>query len=139
MSLAERLRQRRSRDYPSLAEALAEAVDGSAESVFTWSTAQPSVAVDALDSERADPLTEMLRTQLEEAPLPGLPELRAAAAMVSEGLARRVVLSGFESWPGLLTEMERLAERYRLCIVPQIGGPGGRVDLVVTPEQSRAQ
>jgi hypothetical protein len=82
----------------------------------------------AFDSNERTP------TQLTE---PGLPDLEAAVALVSAGLATRVTLSGFPSWPGLLWQAYQLAERHDVLILPSVVRPGGRVDLVVTTDPSR--
>lgn len=63
---------------------------------------------------------------------PGLPDLEAAVALVSGGLAKRVVLSGFQSWPGLLWRAYQLAESTGVMILPTVVRPGGRVDIVIT-------
>jgi hypothetical protein len=65
---------------------------------------------------------------------PGLQDLEAAVALVSDGLATRVVLSGFQSWPGLLWRAYQLAESTGVLILPTVVRPGGRVDIVVTRE-----
>ena len=65
---------------------------------------------------------------------PGLPDLEAAVALVSAGLAKRVVLSGFQSWPGLLWRAYQLAESAGVVILPTVVRPGGRVDIVITRE-----
>jgi len=63
---------------------------------------------------------------------PGLPDLEAAAALVASGLASRVVLTGFPSWPGLLWRAYELAEDGDLLILPIVARPGGRVDIAIT-------
>jgi hypothetical protein len=63
---------------------------------------------------------------------PGLPDLEAAAALVASGLASRVVLTGFPSWPGLLWRAYELAEESGLLILPIVARPGGRVDIAIT-------
>jgi hypothetical protein len=85
------------------------------------------VPADGQDDVLADIRTE----ELEDSPLVGPVELRAAASMVAEGLALRVTLAGFGTWPGLLTEIESLSRQYDVTILPTIVRPGGRVDLVV--------
>jgi hypothetical protein len=65
---------------------------------------------------------------------PGLADLEAAAGLVSAGLATRVVLSGFPSWPGLLWRAYQLADTSGLLIIPTVVRPGGRVDIVITRE-----
>jgi hypothetical protein len=63
---------------------------------------------------------------------PGLPDLEAAAALVASGLASRVILTGFPSWPGLLWRAYELAEEGGLLIMPIVVRPGGRVDIAIT-------
>ena len=63
---------------------------------------------------------------------PGLADLEAAVGLVSAGLATRVILSGFPSWPGLLWRAYQLAETTDVLILPTVVRPGGRVDIVVT-------
>ncbi len=63
---------------------------------------------------------------------PGLADLEAAVGLVSAGLATRVILSGFPSWPGLLWRAYQLAETTDVLILPTVVRPGGKVDIVVT-------
>jgi hypothetical protein len=63
---------------------------------------------------------------------PGLADLEAAVGLVSAGLATRVVLSGFPSWPGLLWRAYQLADASGLLIIPTVVRPGGKVDIVIT-------
>jgi hypothetical protein len=63
---------------------------------------------------------------------PGLGDLEAAVSLVSSGLATRVVLSGFQSWPGLLWRAYQLADTSGVLILPTVVRPGGRVDIVIT-------
>jgi hypothetical protein len=65
---------------------------------------------------------------------PGLQDLEAAVVLVSDGLAKRVVLSGFQSWPGLLWRAYQLAESAHVVILPTVVRPGGRVDIVISRE-----
>jgi hypothetical protein len=67
---------------------------------------------------------------------PGLGDLEAAVGLVSAGLATRVVLAGFPSWPGLLWHAYRLAESADVLILPTVVRPGGRVDIVITRDAS---
>ncbi len=69
--------------------------------------------------------------------VPGMADLEAAVGLVSAGLATRVVLTGFLSWPGLLWHAYRLAESADVLILPTLARgsvvrPGGRVDIVIT-------
>lgn len=63
---------------------------------------------------------------------PGLADLEAAVSLVSAGLATRVTLSGFPSWPGLLWRAYQLADTADVLILPTVVRPGGKVDIVVT-------
>ncbi|MGZ6274042.1 MAG: hypothetical protein ACXWM8_07110 [Candidatus Limnocylindrales bacterium] len=67
---------------------------------------------------------------------PGLADLEAAVGLVSAGLATRVVLSGFPSWPGLLWRAYRLAETNGVLILPTVVRPGGKVDIVITRDSA---
>ena len=67
---------------------------------------------------------------------PGLGDLEAAVELVSAGLATRVVLTGFPSWPGLLWHAYRLAESANVLILPTVVRPGGRVDIIITRDSS---
>ena len=68
---------------------------------------------------------------------PGLADLEAAVELVSTGLASRVILTGFPSWPGLLWRAYRLADTNGVVILPTlarsgVARPGSRVDIVIT-------
>jgi hypothetical protein len=63
---------------------------------------------------------------------PGFADLEAAVGLVSAGIATRVILSGFHSWPGLLWRAYQLAESTDVLILPTVVRPGGKVDIVVT-------
>ncbi len=97
----------------SLASPLAELAEALGQAVWTE------------DEESAASVLEHARTQ------PGLDDLEAAVALVQAGLASRVVLAGFPSWPGLLWRAYRLAEAADVLILPTVVGPGGRVDIVI--------
>jgi hypothetical protein len=92
-----------------------------------------SIDVVPAEAKPDDPLAGLRREALQEAPVVGLSELRAAAVMVAEGQATQVILAGFPTWPGLLTEIECLSRELDLSILPTIVRGGGRVDLVVSP------
>jgi hypothetical protein len=130
VSLASRLLQR---IHPDALEA--EAGDGTRASIA--GEAPPSITVVPAAGHSADLLADVRREALEQTRIVGLSELRAAAMMVAEGEARRVTLIGFASWPGLLTEIERLSREFDLTIIPAVVRPGGRVDLIVSPPDSR--
>ena len=63
---------------------------------------------------------------------PGLADLEAAVAMVEAGVATRIVLAGFPSWPGLLWRAYQLAEASNVVILPTVVRPGGLVDIVIS-------
>jgi hypothetical protein len=67
---------------------------------------------------------------------PALGDLEAAVALISAGLATRIILTGFPSWPGLLWHAYRLAESADVLILPTVVRPGGRVDIVITRDSS---
>jgi len=62
---------------------------------------------------------------------PGLGDLEAAVAMVEAGVATRIILAGFRSWPGLLWRAYQLAEEANVTILPTVVRPGGLVDIVI--------
>jgi hypothetical protein len=68
---------------------------------------------------------------------PGLSDLEAAVAMVEAGLASRVVLAGFPSWPGLLWRAYQMADASGVQILPTVVRPGGSVDIVITRDTAR--
>ena len=65
---------------------------------------------------------------------PGIGDLEAAVALVHDGIATRIVLTGFPSWPGLLWNAYHLADDYNVLILPTVVRPGGKVDIVITRE-----
>jgi hypothetical protein len=67
---------------------------------------------------------------------PGMDDLEAAVALVEAGLASRVVLAGFQSWPGLLWRAYQLAEATDVVILPTVVRPGGKVDIVIARESA---
>jgi hypothetical protein len=66
---------------------------------------------------------------------PGFADLEAAVALVHSGVATRVIVAGFPSWPGLLWRAYRLAEEANVLILPTVVRPGGRVDIVVVRDR----
>jgi hypothetical protein len=80
----------------------------------------------------ADPASDSDARPEPSAYEPGLGDLEAAVALITAGLANRVVLSGFPSWPGLLWRAYQLAETTGVQILPTVVRPGGRVDIVIT-------
>jgi hypothetical protein len=73
-----------------------------------------------------DAATDALRQE------PSFADIEAAVALVQAGIAARVVLSSFPSWPGLLWRAYQLAEECDVLILPTVVRPGGLVDIVVT-------
>jgi hypothetical protein len=67
---------------------------------------------------------------------PGLADLEAAVAMVEAGVATRIVLAGFPSWPGLLWRAYQLADATNVVILPTVVRPGGLVDIVITRDSA---
>lgn len=63
---------------------------------------------------------------------PGFADIEAAVALVESGLATRIVLANFPSWPGLLWRAYELAEASHVQILPTVVRPGGRVDIAIT-------
>ena len=103
-------------------------------------TEPPPAAVRADEVVEVAEATELAATEFEPAepatppsPLePGFADIEAAVALVECGLANRVVLTGFASWPGLLWQAYQLAEAADVVIIPTVVHPGGRVDIAVT-------
>lgn len=89
-----------------------------------------SVELFAADDLPAEPKAELSRLE------PGFSDIEAAVALVEAGLATRVVLTGFPSWPGLLWQAYKLAEAANVVILPTVVRPGGRVDIVITRDPS---
>lgn len=67
---------------------------------------------------------------------PGFSDIEAAVALVEMGYATRIILTGFPSWPGLLWQASQLAEAAGVDILPTVVRPGGRVDIVITRDQT---
>jgi hypothetical protein len=67
---------------------------------------------------------------------PGLGDLEAAVALVEAGVATRIVLAGFPSWPGLLWRAYQLAEASNVVILPTVVRPGGLVDIVIVRDSA---
>lgn len=85
-----------------------------------------AVELFASDDLPPKPVAELSRLE------PGFSDLEAAVALVEAGLATRVVLTGFPSWPGLLWQAYQLAEAADVLILPTVVRPGGRVDITIT-------
>jgi hypothetical protein len=66
---------------------------------------------------------------------PGFCDIEAAFALVEAGLASRIVLAGFRSWPGLLWRAYQLAEGTDVLILPTVVRSGGLVDIVITRDR----
>jgi hypothetical protein len=67
---------------------------------------------------------------------PGMADLEAAVGLVSAGLATRVILAGFPSWPGLLWRAYQLADTTDVLILPTVVRPGGKVDIVIVRDSA---
>jgi hypothetical protein len=100
----------------------AQAVESATAELVASPLAETGVAGGAVPSDSVD---------LAEAQL-GLDDLEAAVALVAAGLATRVVLAGFPSWPGLLWRAYELADAADVLILPTVVRPGGKVDIVIT-------
>ncbi len=92
--------------------------------------AAPALDLDSLLAARAPETIVFRGTE------PGFADLEAAVSLVESGLARRIVLHGFESWPGLLWQAYRLAEAADVLILPTAVHSGSRVDIAVTRNDS---
>ncbi len=88
----------------------------------------PAFAVELYAQEEVGTNSAAAWTYLE----PGFPDIEAAVALVEAGLATRIVLTGFPSWPGLLWQAYQLAEAAGVQILPTVVRPGGKVDIVIT-------
>ena len=130
MSLAGRLLQRIHSDTIE-----ADDVAASGAALPTGPEVAPAITVVPAAGAAEDVLADLRKEALEETAIIGLSELRAAAFMVAEGEATRVVLTAFPAWPGLLTEIERLSREFDLSILPTIVRGGGRIDIVVSPPE----
>ena len=95
-----------------------------------WPGAQPDGFADGFADDLAGAV--LLVAQEPQFAEPGLGDLEAAVAMVECGLATRIVLAGFPSWPGLLWRAYQLADEANVAILPTIVRPGGLVDIVIT-------
>jgi hypothetical protein len=85
----------------------------------------------AVDSPVADSMAALSHLE------PGFGDIEAAVALVECGLATRVVLTGFPSWPGLLWQAYQLAEVANVLILPTVARPGGRVDIVIARDSAQ--
>ncbi len=61
----------------------------------------------------------------------GFADIEAAVGLVETGIATRVVLANFPSWPGLLWRAYELAQETDVQILPTVVRPGGKVDIVI--------
>ena len=91
---------------------------------------RPAISNELLEALQATEAAAEGTVELE----PGMDDLEAAVALVEAGLASRVVLAGFPSWPGLLWRAYRLAETADVIILPTVVRPGGKVDIVIARE-----
>jgi hypothetical protein len=97
---------------------------------------QGEVAAGALAGDIAKATESAQAAQTLDEYEPGLADLEAAVELVSAGLATRVVLSGFPSWPGLLWRAYQLADSTGVVILPTVVRPGGKVDIVITRDSA---
>ena len=97
------------------------ALAATAEATDNYPAVEP-LAVGGLSAEPSPELSPLE---------PGFADIEAAVALVETGLASRVVLTGFPSWPGLLWQAYQLAEAANVLILPTVIRPGGRVDIVI--------
>jgi hypothetical protein len=102
-----------------------------AASVDSSTTIEPSADSFAVELFAADDLSADGPAALSRFE-PGFSDIEAAVALVEAGLATRVVLTGFPSWPGLLWQAYQLAEAANVLILPTVVRPGGKVDIVIT-------
>ena len=117
---------------PSLSDAVAEETARSdVSSVPARTAAEAGFIATELAAEAAAEGSEHLDEYQ-----PGLGDLEAGVGLVSSGLATRVVLAGFPSWPGLLWRAYQLAESADVLIIPTVVRPGGKVDIVITREHA---
>jgi hypothetical protein len=108
----------------------ARADAAAAETLDSVAEAPDDAAAFAVVPSIADQASEAAAAQM-AAPGPGFADIEAAVLMVNAGLATRVVLTGFPSWPGLLWQAYQLAESSGVVILPAVVLPGGRVDIVI--------
>ena len=104
-----------------------------AASLDPSTTIEPTADSFAVELFAADDLTAARPAALSRLE-PGFSDIEAAVALVECGLASRVVLTGFPSWPGLLWQAYQLAEAADVLILPTVVRPGGRVDIVIARE-----
>ena len=106
-----------------------------AASVDSSTTIEPSADSFAVELFAADDLTADGPAALSRLE-PGFSDIEAAVALVEAGLATRVVLTGFPSWPGLLWQAYQLAEAANVLILPTVVRPGGKVDITITRDSA---
>ena len=121
---------------PALSSAVAEeTAQPDVSSVPARTANEAGFLATELAAEAAAEATAEGSQQLDEYQ-PGLGDLEAGVGLVSAGLATRVVLAGFPSWPGLLWRAYQLAESADVLIIPTVVRPGGKVDIVITREHA---
>lgn len=128
-SVIQVVRSRARIDSARRSDAIAAPEDSAADSALAAALPVPADLVDetgSLEALAAETAQDMRRFE------PGLPDLEAAVGLVSTGLANRVVLSGFPSWPSMLGRAYELADDSDVQILPTVVGPGGKVDIVIT-------
>ena len=119
---------------PSLVVVAAEPAAPIADSGVVQAVAtQSDVSAEAMaDAGRLEADTAACAGEAAHQYEPGLADLEAAVGLVAAGLATRVILSGFPSWPGLLWRAYQLADTTDVLILPTVVRPGGKVDIVIT-------
>ena len=100
--------------------AIADAGDPAVEDPVDDAQFAALVAADELSDATESPYLE-----------PGYADLEAAVGLVEAGLATRIVLANFPTWPGLLWRAYQLAGETGVLILPTVVRPGGRVDIVI--------
>ena len=106
-------------------------------------TTGPAIAI-AVEREAVEEPLEPIELEFEagadEDPAvevdPSFADLLAAVDLVEAGLAAKVTLTGFPTWPGLLWQCREIAGETGLLIVPTTVRSGGRVDIVIARDES---
>jgi hypothetical protein len=112
-------------EEPGGSIALAAAATGAAE---TGVESDAEFAARLLSQEELEESAAVTEPYLQA----GFSDIEAAVGLVQAGVATRVVLAGFQSWPGLLWRAYQLAEASDVLILPTVVRPGGKVDIVIT-------
>lgn len=110
---------------PSAASATRAAARMTEAAAVFSPAAAPSLA------EPAETLEALALEEAQEQFRPGLTDLEASVALVVSGVATRIDLTGFPSWPGLLWRAYQMADNADVMIIPTVVRPGGKVDIVI--------